>query len=107
MKTLVIIPCYNEEENIKTVVENLKKSNAEVDYLIVNDCSTDKSAEICNENGFNYVDLSVNLGIGGGVQCGYMYAFENGYDIAVQMDGDGQHSPDYLNAVVAPVANGS
>ncbi|MEG0397429.1 MAG: glycosyltransferase family 2 protein, partial [Oscillospiraceae bacterium] len=76
------------------------------DYLIVNDCSTDKSELICQENGFNYISLPVNLGIGGGVQSGYLYAREHGYDITVQMDGDGQHNPKYLNAVVDPVASG-
>ncbi len=106
MKILVIIPCYNEEENIERVVANLKAAAPGVDYLIVNDCSTDGSAAICRANGFSYVSLPVNLGIGGGVQCGYLYAREHGYDITVQMDGDGQHDPAYLEAVTAPVARG-
>ncbi|MEG2923915.1 MAG: glycosyltransferase family 2 protein [Oscillospiraceae bacterium] len=106
LKTLVIIPCYNEEENIVTVVNRLRDVAPQYDYLIVNDCSTDKSELICKENGFNYISLPVNLGIGGGVQSGYLYACEHGYDITVQMDGDGQHNPKYLNAVVDPVASG-
>ncbi|MEG0878376.1 MAG: glycosyltransferase family 2 protein [Oscillospiraceae bacterium] len=106
LKTLVIIPCYNEEENIVTVVNRLRDVAPQYDYLIVNDCSTDKSELICQENGFNYISLPVNLGIGGGVQSGYLYAREHGYDITVQMDGDGQHNPKYLNAVVDPVASG-
>ncbi|MEG1367143.1 MAG: glycosyltransferase family 2 protein [Oscillospiraceae bacterium] len=106
LKTLVIIPCYNEEENIVTVVNRLRDVAPQYDYLIVNDCSTDKSELICQENGFNYISLPVNLGIGGGVQSGYLYACEHGYDITVQMDGDGQHNPKYLNAVVDPVASG-
>ena len=112
MKILVIIPCYNEAENIARVVQNLQDSVAgqtlpgQVDYLVVNDCSTDNSALICAQNGFSYLSLPVNLGIGGGVQSGYLYATRNGYDIAVQMDGDGQHDPAYLSNVVGPVARG-
>ena len=106
MKTLVIIPCYNESQNICQVVENLRAACPQVDYLVVNDCSTDNSVEILRAQGYNYLDLPVNLGIGGGVQCGYRYAREHGYDVTVQMDGDGQHDPAYLEAVIAPVAEG-
>lgn len=107
MKTLVIIPCYNEQESIERVIENLKANAPFADYLIVNDCSTDKTLEILQANGMNYITNPVNLGIGGGVQAGYLYARENGYDIAVQMDGDGQHDPKYLEKVCAPVADGT
>ena len=106
MKVLVIIPCYNEAENICSVVENLKATCPEVDYVVINDCSTDNSAAVLQAHGYNYIDLPVNLGIGGGVQCGYRYAQQNGYDIAVQMDGDGQHDPAYLADVIRPVAEG-
>ncbi len=106
MKTLVLIPCYNEEENIKAVVENLRATCPEVDYVVINDCSTDGSEQVLRENGFNYLNLPINLGIGGGVQCGYRYALANGYDIAIQMDGDGQHDPAYLRRVIEPVAKG-
>ena len=106
MKTLVLIPCYNEEANIVRVVERLKSTCPDVDYLVINDCSRDRSEEILRENGYNYLTLPVNLGIGGGVQCGYRYARANGYDITVQMDGDGQHDPADLNKVVGPVARG-
>ncbi len=108
MKVLVIIPCYNEQENLENVVTRLQQSatvsGMTVDYLIVNDCSTDDSAAICKQKGYRYLNLPVNLGIGGGVQSGYCYAVENGYDITVQMDGDGQHDPAYLATVIAPVA---
>ncbi len=107
MKVLVIIPCYNEAKNICSVVDNLKATCPEVDYVVINDCSTDASAAILRQHGYNYLDLPVNLGIGGGVQCGYRYARDNGYDIAVQMDGDGQHDPAYLNDVIQPVAEGN
>ena len=106
MKTLVIIPCYNESENIVKVIDNLKKHAPEVDYIIINDCSSDNTEEILKAHNFNYLSNPINLGIGGGVQLGYMYARDNGYDIAVQMDGDGQHDPRYLDKVVSAVANG-
>lgn len=106
MNVLVIIPCYNEAENICHVVERLKSTCPDVDYLVVNDCSTDQSAAILREKGYNYLDLPLNLGIGGGVQSGYLYAVTHGYDITVQMDGDGQHDPRYLYDVIRPVAEG-
>ena len=107
MKTLVIIPCYNEQDSIVKVINNLKNNAPDVDYLIVNDCSTDNTEKILRENGFNYINNPINLGIGGGVQAGYLYAQQYGYDIAVQMDGDGQHDPKYLGKVIAPVADGT
>ncbi|MDL2324954.1 glycosyltransferase family 2 protein [Ruminococcaceae bacterium OttesenSCG-928-A16] len=106
MKTLVIIPCYNEEENLDRVIARLQKEYPAADYLVVNDCSTDSSEEVLRRGKYNYISLPVNLGIGGGVQSGYLYAVEKGYDITVQMDGDGQHNPKYLPAVIEPVANG-
>lgn len=106
MKILIIIPAYNESENIVQVIKNLKDKNPEVDYVIINDCSKDNTREICRENEFNIVNLPVNLGIGGGVQTGYLYAYQNGYDVAIQMDGDGQHNPAYISDVVAPIERG-
>lgn len=101
-----MIPCYNEEGNLQQVVGRLQAACPQADYLIIDDCSTDRSRKICEENGYSYLSLPVNLGIGGGVQCGYLYAVERGYDITVQMDGDGQHDPSYLQALIAPVAAG-
>ena len=106
MKTLVIIPCYNEQDSIVRVIDNLKSNAPQVDYLIINDCSTDNTEKILKENGFNYINNPINLGIGGGVQAGYKYAQQYGYDIAVQMDGDGQHDPRYLAKVIQPVEDG-
>ena len=106
MKVLVIIPAYNEEENIKGLIAELKSHYPDYDYVVINDCSKDHTKDILRENGFNYVDLPVNLGIGGGVQTGYLYAVQNDYDIAVQMDGDGQHDPAYLGDLVEKVASG-
>ena len=103
MKILIIIPAYNEAESIKSVIYNLKKTVPYVDYIVINDCSKDATARICEENKFNYISLPVNLGIGGGVQTGYKYAWEKGYDIAIQHDGDGQHDPLYIEQIIQPI----
>lgn len=95
-KKLVIIPAFNESESIKDTVREIISKAPDFDYVVVNDCSTDNTLQILVDEGFNYLDLPVNLGIGGAVQAGYRYAEENGYDIAVQVDGDGQHDPEYL-----------
>lgn len=97
MKKLVIIPAYNEQGSIERTVRDVEENATDFDYVIVNDCSTDHTLEICRKNGFHVVNLPVNLGIGGGVQTGYVYAFRNGYDLAVQFDGDGQHNAKYLD----------
>lgn len=97
MKKLVIIPAYNEAGNIEKTIRDIMEHAKEFDYVIINDCSTDNTLDICRQNEFHVVNLPVNLGIGGGVQTGYLYAFRNGYDIAVQIDGDGQHNASYLN----------
>ncbi len=107
LKTLVLIPCYNEEANIERVIERLIATCPDVDYLIINDCSTDNSEAILRAKAYNHVTLPVNLGIGGGIQTGYRYAKEHDYDITVQMDGDGQHNPAYLHVVTAPIAAGT
>lgn len=108
-KVLIIIPAYNEEESIDAVIRNLQENanenNYQVDYLVVNDCSKDRTLEVLEEGKRSYVSLPINLGIGGGVQCGYLYAKENGYDIAIQMDGDGQHDPQYIDDLVKPILN--
>lgn len=101
MKKLIIIPAYNEEACIEKTVENIKRSAPSFDYIIINDCSGDRTKEICENNQFQYINLSVNLGIGGAVQTGYIYALENHYDVAVQVDGDGQHDAAFLNEMAA------
>ena len=101
MKTLIIIPAYNEAGSIEKVIDNLTENYPEYDYIIINDGSTDDTAAICHRRGYKVLDLPINLGIGGAVQTGYKYAFRNDYDIAVQMDGDGQHNPKYLAEMIA------
>lgn len=99
-RILIIIPAYNEQDNILHVVNSLGTSDIPVDYVVINDCSTDSTREILNQNNINYVDLPVNLGIGGAVQTGYLYAEQEKYDIAIQLDGDGQHDPKYIKVLV-------
>lgn len=107
MKVLIIIPAYNEEGAIQKTITKLKKENVEVDYVIINDCSKDNTLSICKENNLNVIDLPVNLGIGGAVQTGYKYAYQNDYDIAIQMDADGQHNPKYIKDLVQAIEEGN
>lgn len=106
MKILVIVPAFNESENIEKVVQSLRECGDNVDYLVVNDCSTDNTKEILDKIGANYINLPVNLGIGGAVQAGYVYAKENDYDIAIQIDGDGQHDPAFIPKLIQPIIDG-
>lgn len=96
MKTLAIIPAYNEEESIVATVEELVVVAPEIDYVVINDGSTDGTREICLENAYPVIDLPVNLGLAGGFQAGMKYALRNGYDCAVQFDADGQHDPSFI-----------
>lgn len=100
MKKLVIIPAFNEEGNLEKTIKDIKDNAPDFDYVIINDCSTDKTLEMCRRHGFSYLNLPVNIGIGGAVQTGYRYAYYHGYDIAVQFDGDGQHSASHLEDMV-------
>ena len=106
MKILVIIPAYNEAESITNVIAKLKQDMPRADYVVVNDCSKDSTMDKLREAEASYLNLPINLGIGGGVQTGYKYALLNGYDIAVQIDGDGQHDTQYLQAVIQPIIAG-
>ena len=96
MKKIIVIPAYNEEGNLEKTVRDIRENAPDFDYIIVNDCSTDNTLGMCREKGFSYLNLPVNLGIGGAVQTGYRYAYYHGYDLAVQFDGDGQHSAKFL-----------
>lgn len=107
IRILVIIPAYNEQDNIVNVLKDLKEHAPQMDYIIINDCSKDNTLHILEETQCHYIDLPVNVGIGGGVQTGYLYAAKNNYDIAIQMDGDGQHNAEYLEALTAPIIQGT
>lgn len=99
-KCLIIIPAYNEAGNIEKVIDNLITNYPQYDYVIVNDGSVDETKKICREHRYQALHLPVNMGIGGAVQTGYLYAWENGYDMAVQIDGDGQHDVAFLEGMI-------
>ncbi|HHW48132.1 MAG TPA: glycosyltransferase family 2 protein [Clostridiaceae bacterium] len=103
MKILVIIPAYNEEASIGAVISQIKHSTPEADIVVVNDGSKDNTSSRAREAGAVVIDLPFNLGIGGAMQTGYKYAAQNNYDIAVQVDGDGQHDPSYIKTLMQPV----
>ena len=100
MKTLIIIPAYNEAENIERTVTSLRQECPELDYIVINDGSRDNTALICREKGYSLIDLPVNLGLAGAFQTGLRYAYEQGYDAAIQFDGDGQHDPAYIDLLL-------
>lgn len=109
-KILLIIPAYNESEGIVGVIKKVEvyceKSDYKIDYLVINDGSTDDEEEILLSHRIKHVELVQNLGIGGAVQTGYLYAKRNNYDIAIQFDGDGQHDIESLPHLIDPIING-
>lgn len=103
---LAIIPAFNEEQNIEMVVEGLSRQHPQIDYVVINDGSTDGTARICQEKGYNLLDLPVNLGLAGCFQAGMKYAYKKEYQYVVQFDGDGQHRPEYIAAMKARFPEG-
>lgn len=93
---LIVIPAYNEEKSIVGVVDNLKNNFPQYDYVVVNDGSSDKTRKVCKEHNINLLDLPINLGLAGAIKSGMKYANFYGYDYVVQLDGDGQHQPQYI-----------
>jgi len=104
-KVLVIIPAYNEEENIKKTVEDIKKNAKGVDYIVINDGSRDNTLGVLKDQDYNHIDLIQNLGLFGAVQTGLKYALDHDYDVAIQFDGDGQHQAKYIKDLVAEIDN--
>ncbi len=100
MRLMLLIPAYNEAENIQRVVEELIDHYPQYDYVVVNDGSRDQTAQICRAHGFNLLDLPVNLGLSGAFQAGMRYAYRMGYDAVLQFDGDGQHNAAYIGQMV-------
>ena len=105
-KLLIVIPAHNEEASIVPVVRDLIDNYPQYDYVVVNDGSRDKTAALCRQNGFNLIDLPVNLGLAGAFQTGLRYAAEHDYDCAMQMDADGQHKPEYIAEMLAALEDG-
>jgi len=108
-KIAVIIPCYNESGNVQKVVKDIQDlpghSGFKLYPIPVNDCSTDNTLEILKQLDVDFLNLPINLGIGGAVQAGFQYAFQEGFDIAIQLDGDGQHPPSEIHKIIDPIIN--
>lgn len=107
MKTLVVIPAYNEALNIEKTVHDLEVNAPDVDYVVVNDGSKDNTLEVLKKNHFNYIDGFCNLGLFGAVQTGFKLALKEDYDVVIQFDGDGQHSAKYIEPLVKEIENGN
>ena len=107
MKILVIIPAYNEEESIASVINQIRCYAPEADILVINDGSVDATSERAVKAGAKVVNLPFNLGIGGAMQTGYIYAKYHSYDVAIQVDEDNQHDPSYIQKLIRPIADNS
>ena len=105
-KLLIVIPAYNEAENIERVVNNLIENYPQYDYVIVNDGSKDDTARICRERRFHTIDLPINLGLAGAFQPGAKYAQQKGYECMIQFDADGQHLPQYIAPMLEKFGEG-
>lgn len=106
MKVLLIVPAYNEALNIEKTIKDITE-NTNYDYLIINDCSKDNTKEICEKNQFHVLSLPINYGLTSGIQVGMKYAMKQGYDIAIQFDGDGQHQAKYVKELVKEIEDGN
>jgi glycosyltransferase involved in cell wall biosynthesis len=106
LRRLAIVPALNEEANVGRVVDELRAFDPGMEVVVIDDASADATAAIAGEHGAHVVRLPFNLGIGGAVQTGYRYAFEHGFDVAVQVDGDGQHDPSQLSLILGPLLDG-
>lgn len=103
---LIIIPAYNEEENIETVVTFIQQQYNQYDYIVVNDGSKDRTADICRQNGYELLNLPINLGLAGAFQAGLKYAYLKGYSYAIQFDADGQHRPEFIEPMLERIKQG-
>lgn len=106
MRLLMIIPAYNEEDNIVNVVNTIKEKYPEYDYVVINDGSKDHTSRRCHRNGFEIIDLPTNIGLAGAFQAGLKYAYDRGYDCALQFDADGQHKPEYIASMLDKLSEG-
>ena len=106
LRRVAIVPALNEEETVPRVIDELRAFDPGLDVVVVDDGSTDRTAQVAAAKGARVLRLPFNLGIGGAVQTGFRFAFENGYDLVVRVDGDGQHDPAELAKVLEPVLRG-
>ncbi|BDZ77049.1 glycosyltransferase family 2 protein [Claveliimonas bilis] len=103
---LIVIPAYNEEENIENVVTFIREKYSQYDYVVVNDGSKDRTADICRQKGYELLNLPVNLGLAGAFQAGLKYAYAKGYSYAIQFDADGQHRPEFIEPMLERIKEG-
>lgn len=106
MKVLILIPAFNEAKNLERVIRSLNAYVPDYDYIVVNDGSTDATAEVCRAHGFPLLDLPTNLGLAGAFQTGMKYALQQQYDAVLQFDGDGQHLPEYIEPMIQELHKG-
>ena len=106
LRRIAIVPALNEEHSIGRVIDELRAFDPGLDVVVVDDGSVDGTSRVAAAKGARVLRLPFNLGIGGAVQTGFRYAFERGYDVAVRVDGDGQHDPAQLGRVLEPVLSG-
>ena len=106
MRRVAIVPAYNEERNVGRVLDELRALDPGLDVVVVSDGSTDRTVDVARARGAHVIRLTFKLGIGGAVHTGFRHAWEEGYELAVRLDGDGQHDPAELRVLVAPVIAG-
>jgi glycosyltransferase involved in cell wall biosynthesis len=106
LRTLAIVPAYNEQDSIGTVLEEIRAAEPDLHVVVVNDASVDRTAAIAARAGATVLNLPFNVGIGGAMQTGYQYALEHGFELAIQVDGDGQHDPREIGRVLEPILDG-
>jgi glycosyltransferase involved in cell wall biosynthesis len=106
LRRVVIVPAHNEEESLAGVIEEVRAGDPDVEVVVVDDGSTDRTGSIAEAAGAVVLKLPFNVGIGGAVQTGYQYARDNGFDVAIQVDGDGQHDPNEIGRLLEPIRNG-
>jgi glycosyltransferase involved in cell wall biosynthesis len=105
-RVIVIVPAFNEAGAIRGVIEAIRSFDSSFDVVVIDDGSGDDTSSVAASCGVAVVTLPFNLGIGGAVQTGFKYALERGYELAVRLDGDGQHDPGELTKLLAPVQRG-
>lgn len=106
-RALVIIPAYNEQGALGNVIDRVRFHLPTSDIVVIDDGSRDSTADVARGKGVQVIRLPFNCGIGTAMQTGYIYAFRNGYDVAIQIDGDGQHDPSEVRHLLAPIFDGS
>lgn len=105
-RLVAIVPAWNESGAIGKVVDEIKEFDSAIDVVVIDDCSTDDTAEVAESHGATVLRLPFNVGIGGAVQTGFRYAVEHGYEVAVRLDGDGQHAASEIPKILGPVVAG-